>query len=156
MTVWLCILNRSNFEVVKNSRVWGVSERHKNQSTKSKIGEKCIFYLIAEYYLGENKKPSIGGIFEIDSDSYIDNSQLFVSDPNSNERFPFRVKVKTVKVYHPELPFKPLVPLLKFITNKSNYGRHLFGRAMRQIPDEDLNLILEMGSKFESPICIKI
>ena len=148
MTAWLCILNRANFDVVKKTHVWGVSERHKNQPAKSKIGEKCAFYILPERSLGE-RKASIGGVFEIISDPYFDDSQLFGPHRDPEERFPYRVKIKPIKIYQPELPFSDLVPLLKFITNKPNYGSHLLGKAMRQIPEEDLDLIIKKGSKIK-------
>ncbi len=149
MTAWLCILNRANFEVVKRTNVWGVSERHKNQPTKSKIGDKCVFYMLPERSLGE-RTASIGGVFEIISAPYFDDSLLFGPHRDPEERFPFRVRIKPIEIYQPELPFAGLVSLFKFITNKQNYGGHLLGKAMRQIPEEDLELIIKKGHKFKS------
>ncbi|ACS89625.1 hypothetical protein TSIB_0560 [Thermococcus sibiricus MM 739] len=40
-----------------------------------------------------------------------------------------------------EVDFKPLIPKLKFITNKKKWSGHLMGKAMREIPEEDYNLI---------------
>lgn len=148
MTAWLCILNRANFEVVKKAHIWGVSERHKNQLAKSKIGDICAFYIFPDRSIGE-RTSSIGGVLEIVSDSYFDNSELFGPHRDPEERFPYRVRIKPIKIYQPELPFADLVPLLKFITNKPNYGSHLLGKAMRQIPDEDLDLIIKRGSKIK-------
>jgi predicted RNA-binding protein len=36
-----------------------------------------------------------------------------------------------------------LIPKLKFIKNKQKWTGHIQGKAMREIPEEDYNLILE-------------
>lgn len=42
---WLCILNRQNWKVVQDQRIWGVAERHK--STINRISEKKLKSAIA-------------------------------------------------------------------------------------------------------------
>ncbi len=34
MTYWLCITNEDNWKVIKDKKIWGVSERHKNTIDK--------------------------------------------------------------------------------------------------------------------------
>ncbi|MEA3487940.1 MAG: EVE domain-containing protein, partial [Euryarchaeota archaeon] len=43
--------------------------------------------------------------------------------------------------------FKPLIPKLKFITNKNKWSGHLMGKAMRTIPKDDFVLIGSMAEK---------
>ena len=55
---WLCILNRKNFEIVKEKNVWGVSKRHKNQFYKILGGAMRVIpkedYETILKYLGES------------------------------------------------------------------------------------------------------
>ncbi len=58
-----------------------------------------------------------------------------------NETFPLRIKLKPVKIFDKPVKFKPLIPKLKFITNRKKWSGHLMGKAMREIPEEDYRLI---------------
>ncbi len=90
------------------------------------------------------KPPYIRGIYEVISEVYKDNSKIFKPTPkNPNEKFPYRVKLKEIKIFEPPINFKDLIPNLKFITNKKKWSGHLMGKAMRVIPEEDYRLILE-------------
>lgn len=140
MSNWLCILNRENFEVVKEQLVWGVSEHHKKRLESTKPGDICAFYLVSE---GPRKRPAIGGIFKVESESYEDQSDLFPFKRSTTEKYPYRVRLTPVKLFEPVLVFKPLIPHMKFITNKRKYGSHVMGRAMLKISEEDINFILE-------------
>ena len=87
-------------------------------------------------------EPKIVGIFEAVSEPYEDSKRIFKSPPHLNETYPLRVKVKPVKLG--EVEFKPLIPKLKFITNKKKWSGHLMGKAMREIPEEDYKLIKKL------------
>ena len=139
MTYWLCITNRDNWEVVKKKNVWGVAKRHKNTIAKVKPGDRLVFYVKQERKDKEILEPKIVGIFEVVSDPYTDSSRIFKSPLYPNETYPLRIKIKPIKLG--ELDFKPLIPKLKFITNKKKWSGHLMGKAMREIPEEDYKLI---------------
>lgn len=139
MTYWLCITNRENWEVVKEKNVWGVPRRHRNTIAKVNPGDKLVFYVKQERKNKEILEPKIVGIFEVVSEPYTDSSRIFKSPPHLNETYPLRVKIRPVKLG--EVEFKPLVPKLKFITNKKRWSGHLMGKAMREIPEEDYKLI---------------
>lgn len=141
MRTWLCILNRANFEVVKEKGIWGVSELHKSEILKTSPGDLCAFYLTAEFSGTKRKESVIGGIFEISSNPYEDGSDIFPSKKNPGERYPFRVKLNKIIIFEPELPFKQIIPELSFIKNKDKYSGHLLGRAMRIIPEGDMKKI---------------
>lgn len=143
MAFWLCILNRENFETVRKEQVWGVAERHKKQLSKAKPGELCAFYLISEGAGDKRKESVIGGISEIASGPYEDFSDIFPSKRSPSEVYPYRVRLKSINIFEPYLPFKPLIPNLNFITNKKHYSGHLLGKAMREIPQEDMRRIYE-------------
>ena len=143
MTNWLCILNRENFETVKNKLVWGVSERHKKNLLKAKPKDLCAFYLITDGFEDRKKDSGIGGIFEVVSQPYLDRSEIFPSMRSSEDVYPYRIHLKHLKTFQPELPFKPLIPELKFITNKEHYSGHIMGRGMREMPESDMKSILK-------------
>ncbi|AAB99392.1 TPA: EVE domain-containing protein [Methanocaldococcus jannaschii] len=143
MAYWLCITNEDNWKVIKDKKIWGVAERHKNTINKVKVGDKLIIYEIQRS--GKDYKPPyIRGVYEVVSEVYKDSSKIFKPTPrNPNEKFPYRVKLKEVKVFVPPINFKDLIPKLKFITNKKKWSGHLMGKAMREIPEEDYKLIIE-------------
>ncbi|KUH34805.1 hypothetical protein APY94_00055 [Thermococcus celericrescens] len=138
MTYWLCITNRANWKVIKEKNVWGVPRRHRNTIAKVKPGDRLVIYLKQERENKEVLEPKIVGIFEVVSEPYEDSSRIFKAHV-PNETYPLRVKIKPVKLG--EVDFKPLIPKLKFITNKKRWNGHLMGKAMREIPEEDYKLI---------------
>ncbi len=65
-------------------------------------------------------------------------NQVATSPANpGNEVFPLRINLKPLRVFDPPVVFKPLIPELKFITNKKMWSGHIRGQAMREIPEED-------------------
>ncbi|NJE05128.1 EVE domain-containing protein [Thermococcus sp. M36] len=139
MAYWLCITNRDNWGVVKEKNVWGVAKRHKNTIAKVKPGDKLVFYVKQERKNKEVLEPKIVGIFEVVSELYTDSTKIFKSPPHLSETYPLRIKIRPIKLG--ELDFKPLIPKLKFITNKKKWSGHLMGKAMREILEEDYRLI---------------
>ncbi len=89
-------------------------------------------------------RPSrIVAVYEAASEVYRDSSRIFKSPKGmGNETFPLRIKLKLVKIFDKPVEFKPLIPKLKFITNKKRWSGHLMGKAMREIPEEDYKPIL--------------
>ena len=116
-----------------------MAKRHKNTIAKVKPGDRLVFYVKQERKAKEVLEPKIVGIFEVVSEPYTDSSRIFKSPPHLNEAYPLRVKIKPLKLG--ELEFKPLIPMLKFITNKKRWSGHLMGKAMREISEEDYKLI---------------
>ncbi|WP_456329936.1 EVE domain-containing protein [Archaeoglobus sp.] len=143
MTYWLCITNDENWKVIKEKNVWGVSERHKNTIAKVKPGDKLLIYLKQEKVGDETKPSRIVAVYEAASEVFRDSSRIFKSPKGmGNETFPLRIKLKPVKIFDKPVEFKPLIPKLKFITNKRKWSGHLMGKAMREIPEEDYRLIV--------------
>ena len=146
MTYWLCITTEENWKVIKDRNIWGVPERHKNTIMKVKPGDKLLIYLKQENVKGEVKPSRIAGAYEVISEPFKDSTRIFSSKGmrNSGETFPWRVKIKPIKIFDKPVEFKPLIPKLKFITNKRKWTGHLMGKAMREIPEEDFKLILSV------------
>ncbi len=143
MTYWLCITTEENWRVIRERDVWGVPERHKNTISKVKLGDKLVIYVKQESMGGEVKPSRIVGVFEAVSEPFRDSTRIFSSKGmrSSGETFPYRIKIKLVKIFDKPIEFKPLIPKLKFITNKKKWSGHLMGKAMREIPEVDFKLI---------------
>ena len=96
---WFCIITPENYEIVKNKLIWGVSDRHSNKLKQLKIGDKLVMYVI-----GEKK---IKGIYEVVSDPYVDETEIF-----HGKIYPKRVKLKAVKITEKGISILELVPKL--------------------------------------------
>ena len=79
------------------------------------------------------------------SNVYRDGKRIFKS--KSGETFPNRIRVKPIRVPDKPLEFKPLIDKMEFIKNKKKWNTHLFGRAMREIPEKDYRSIEAMLSE---------
>jgi len=145
MTYWLCITTEENWEVIKKKNIWGVAERHKNAITKVRLGDKCLIYVMSTKKNGEIIPPRIVAAYEVISEVFRDSARIFKSPPNKNESYPLRIKLKPIKIFLKPVNFKSLIPKLRFIKNKQKWVGHIQGKAMREIPEEDYNLILSMG-----------
>ena len=130
MTHWIASSNRDNARILDAKHVWGVPKRNKTLMHRVKPGDTIL-------------PSAITGAYEVVAEPYEDHSRLFVTPPQmGNEVFPYRMKVRPIKVFAEPLEFKPLIGDLTFITNKTMWSGHL-RIAMREIPEEDYCLILK-------------
>jgi len=142
MTHWIASSNRANQKILDQKQIWGVPRRNKALMNRVKPGDTILMYVRQEKE-GDTILPSaITGAYEVAAEPYEDHSRLFVTPPHmGDEVFPYRMKVRPIKVFAEPLEFKPLIGDLKFITNKTMWSGHL-RVAMREIPEEDYRLIL--------------
>jgi predicted RNA-binding protein len=106
-------------------------------------GDRCLVYVKSEVNAGEVVEPHIVGEYEVASKLFEDSEKIFQPPPdNSLEVFKLRIKLNPLKVLENPIKFKPLVPKLTFIKNKSNWSLSIRGRAIVQIPKNDFELIL--------------
>jgi len=146
MSYWLCITTEENWNVIKQKNVWGVPERHKNTIARVKPGDKLLIYLKQERDKDRIVEPRIVAVYEAVSEVFKDSSKIFKTPPGmSNEVFPLRIKLKPVRIFEKPVDFKSLIPKLKFITNKQKWTGHLMGKAMREIPEDDYELIMSVA-----------
>lgn len=135
---WLCITNSENWEVTRSKLVWGVSDRHRRTLARVKKGDFLVFYKVMEASGDEIHPPQVVGAFRAASNPFYDAKPVFKGD-----LYPHRVRVEPYVVPEKPVNFRDLIPKLEFIKNKRRWHTHLFGRAMRQIPERDFELILE-------------
>ncbi len=147
MAYWLCITNEENWKVIKEKNIWGVPERHKNIISKVKPGDKLLIYLKQERVNDEIKPSRIVGVYEVVSEVFRDSSRIFSSKGmrKTNETFPYRIKIKPIEIFNKPIEFKPLIPKLKFITNKESWKFYI-RISMREIPKKDFETIMNYSS----------
>lgn len=144
MTIWIASTNRDNWGIIQKKNLWGVPKRNKNSIERSKPKDKILIFVRQENK-GDTILPSaITAAYEIASKPFEDQSEIFKKPMTmpGEEVFPYRVKLKPVKIFKEDLDFKSLIPNLCFITNKQQWTGHL-RTAMRTIPDEDYEYILK-------------
>lgn len=148
MARWLAIANRDNSTIIIAKNLWGVPKRYVNVINRVKPGDSLLIYVGQKVINSElSLPPAITGVFEVVSPVYEDSSRIFKSPAKlGDELFPLRIKLKPVVIFQEPIEFKPLIPKLKFITNKKMWSGHIRGQAMREIPDEDYRLILSKGT----------
>ncbi len=125
-----------------------MGEKHRNAIAKVRPGDKCLIYVMSTRKDDEVIPPRIMAVYEVTSEVFKDSSKIFKPPArNRNETFPLRIRLKPVKISEKPIDFKFLIPKLKFITNKKRWTGHIQGKAMREIPEEDYNLILSQYEK---------
>ncbi len=139
MTYWLCILNRGNWKVVRDYKIWGVAERHRTPISSVKVGDQLLFYVIGETINNMRYESGICGSAEAASEVFKDARRIFASEKTEN--YPLRIRLSNVVSFEKEVPFKPLIHELDFIKNKRKWSGHLQGKAMRQISESDFDKI---------------
>ncbi|HIP25258.1 MAG TPA: EVE domain-containing protein [Archaeoglobus profundus] len=142
MTYWLCITTEENWKVIREKNIWGVPQRHKNTIAKVKPGDRCIIYVMSTKRDKEIIPPRVVATYEFISEVFEDRSRIFKSPPGKSEIYPYRIKLKPIKIFEKPLDFKSLIPELKFIRNKKKWSGHIQGKAMIEIPREDYDLII--------------
>lgn len=139
MTCWICVTTRENWWIIKEKNVWGVPSRSKKVIESVKKGDKLVFYVIQSKEDDEIQPSRIVGVYEAVSESYYDDTPLFES--YKGKVFPYRIKIKPIKIAKTPIVFKNLVDKLSFIRNK-RYWTVYFRRAMFEIPYEDFEKIM--------------
>jgi len=147
MNYWLCITTEENWNVIKRENIWGVAETWRNTIQKVRPGDKVVIYVMQTRKDKEVIPSRITGVFEVISEPFKDSKRIFKSY-KSETTFPYRVKLKPLKIFKKPLFFKELVPELKFIKNKRFWSGSL-RRAMAQIGERDYNLIVRKGKEYE-------
>ena len=141
MAYWLCVTTEANWNVVREKNVWGVGERFKKAIQRVKPGDKLIFYVMQTRKNKDVIPSRITGIFEAASEPYKESTKIFKPYGTENT-FPYRVKLKPIKIFEKPINFKKLVPKLSFIKNKQKWTGSL-RRAMIEIPEKDYKTITE-------------
>lgn len=143
MKYWLCVTNSSNWEIIKEKKVWGVSERNKGMIQSTTVGDILIFYV---------KPKRIAGIFKTATKPFTSAEKIFDTSGFSEEEiFPHRVGLKPLILPEASIDFEELVPNLTFVISKLFWKGYL-RRAMRTVPREDyekMKTLLEIRAKTE-------
>lgn len=149
MIRWLATSTRENADVVIKKEIWGVPKRDVSQINRIRPGDTLLLHVGHEAVDKDvTLPPAIIGCFEIVSVVYEDTDPIFTASRKlGNEVFPLRVRLKTMTIFDPPVEFTPLIPRLKFITDKKQWSDQIKGQAMRAITEEDHALIMKMAKK---------
>lgn len=130
---WFCITTPSNWEKVKEHRVWGVEDRYEITMRRLTLDDHLVFYVTSP-------AKAIGGIYKVASTWYHDDKPL-----GWNKLYPYRVKIRPLIVPTVPVPLdEKLMEDLLFITDKSKRGRAVFFfPSMVLISDEDYRTIIK-------------
>jgi predicted RNA-binding protein len=123
---WICAINDTNWQIVKNLKIWGVQQTHINKIKKVNPGDFFIFYVV---------KNGLGGIFKVTSSFFKEEKSIF-----KGGLYPYRIKLEPVKILDKPANFKKLVSKLIFIKNKK-YWTSYFRHTMVTINEVDFNTI---------------
>jgi len=126
---WLCTVSEENWRVIKQRLIWGVSEKFRKRIENISAGDIIVFYVAP---------ASIGGVFEVTSQVFKDDTRIFAS----NEVYPYRVKLKPLLVPAKRVNFKPLITKLSFIRNKNRWAAYI-RLPLREISKEDYEIIIK-------------
>jgi len=138
MKFWLCITNEENWEVIREKNVWGVEERHRNAISTVKPGDRLLIYVMSTKKENEVLPPRIVAAYEAASEVFRDSERIF-----KGKLYPLRIRLRQIAVFSRPLNFRELVPELSFIKNKKGWVGHIRGKAMREIPKRDFEMIME-------------
>lgn len=144
MNYWIASSNRTNWDIILKELTWGIPKRNKNLQSRVSIGDSIVVFVKQEGQTDTIIPSAITGAFDI-TGIFESETPLFIPPSQMGEEiFPYRFKLKKIKVFSPPLEFKQLIPELQFITNKTMWTGHL-RNAMRMIPKEDYDFILMKG-----------
>lgn len=145
MSYWFASSNRDNWEIIRKKNIWGIPKRNKAIIQRAQIGDAIVIYVAQKKEGDVVLPPAIAGVYEIVSEGYEDQKPLFITPEHmGDEVFPYRFKLRPIKIFAEPVEFKPLIPRLAFIKNKTLWTGHI-RVAMRTIPEEDYQLILSQG-----------
>jgi len=144
MGCWLCVTSEDNWRVIREKNIWGVGEKFRKTIERVKPGDKFVFYVVQTQKEDQIIPSRIVGVFEAVSEPYRDGSRIFKSKSKGGETiYPYRVKLKPIKIFDEPIEFKKLIPKLSFIRNKDKWTGYV-RLPMRKIPEEDYQLIAKM------------
>lgn len=138
MNSWLCMTREENWNVIRSKRIWGVAEKDKKRLERVNVGDFLVFYVKQKRKKDEIVGAKITSIFKAVSAPFFSQERIFAS--YLIELFPWRIKIQPEVTPKEPVEFQKLIPKLRFIKNKKNWGAHL-QVVMRAIPEEDFNLI---------------
>ena len=145
MAYWIASGNRENWEVVKKHNIWGVPKRSRLLLERVKTGDTVLMYARSEVHGKEMLPSAIMGEFIV-TELFEDTKLLFTAPPQmGDEIFPYRFRLKPVRIFPHPVELKPLIQHLGFVTNKTMWSGH-FRQAMREIPEADYQKIVSASN----------
>ncbi|GAI09925.1 unnamed protein product [marine sediment metagenome] len=129
---WLCVTNDENWQIIKEKKIWGVSEKCKKIISQVKIGDFLIFYVMPK---------KVGGILTTTSTQIMSKEKLFSwGEYGKYELFPYRVYLSDILLLEKPIKFDPLIEKLSFTKGRKKWSGP-FRKSMFKIENEDYTII---------------
>jgi len=142
MNYWIYVTSFENWLLTKEKNVLGISLKYQSSLKTITVGDKCLIYTKPAKFCDEKIDSSLVAVYEIKSDSYVDNFQIFSpAATNPKEKFSLRWDIVPLKIFDKPHPFKKYVNQVNFVTNKTRWGMTFMGRAMIKISSDDFILL---------------
>jgi len=131
---WLLFASRNTWKHLQSRGEWAFASKVERKIEGLAENDIGIVYLRSDM----DAPSALGGLIEFSGRLHrISGRNLF------DQMFPVRIPIIIRKVSDPPIEFKPFVKRICFITNKSNWGSHLQGRAMLRLDDSDYSLLAD-------------
>lgn len=141
---YICVADWESISIIRTAGIWGVSDKALKQMSSVRMGDNILFYIKAGKVNDEKKDSSIFGIFEVSSNLWVKNDNIFVRDGVQNTNtYPNRIFIKKVSGCETPKEFRPLIQKLSFIKSKTRWGTTFMGRSMFKIGETDYKTIEE-------------
>ena len=125
--------------------IWGVPKSRRYTIQNVKKGDKLVVYLKEERVDNNRMPPRIVAVCEATSEAFVDYKKIFEAPRRRpNEVFPYRVRIKPIRIFDKPIEFRNLIPKLRFIKDTKNWKAYV-RLCMREIPKEDFETILSHG-----------
>ena len=124
---WLFIINKENWEVVKQTNIIGSNYEDKTELINK--DDIIVIYAIRPI-------SSILATYKVVS-KFTENKKIFIRDI-----YPYRLRMEPIKILETPILFKELVNKFSFIKNKNSWQSYLFGvRGVRELAQKDYYII---------------
>lgn len=125
---WLLFASRSTWKHLQSKGEWAFEVKVPRKAKELAENDIGVVYLRHDL----DGDSALGGLVKFSGKLYRTRGRdLF------DQMFPFRISITVKNVSDPPIDFRPLIDRIAFITNKSNWGSHLQGRAMQKLDESD-------------------
>lgn len=125
--IWLCILTKENFDVVKKERLYGVPARAQYRIEELSLGDTLVFYVISP-------KKRIVGISKVASSMFEEKKKA----PWKDRLYPYRVRIDEVEEIS--------VPYSRFVGKISGVKKRIpMGSSIIPLNKSDLEKIRSLA-----------
>lgn len=137
MSNWIVVGSPENFEIAKSRGfdMFGFKDKRKRESASMAPGDQLIFYLVGIM--------KFGGIAEVTSTAFEDDSPVFKTEKKPGEKYSNRVRTRPVRILDEDqyLDVKEYADRLEMTRSRGEYWRLAFQGNLHKLSDADYDLL---------------